>query len=554
MSLKIRLSIIFALLSLGLVVGAVKAGILQLARGGALKELAERQYARSARYSNFRGDIFDRKGRLLATSVGVQSVYAEPRRMNRPDQVSKALAHAMPTLPKSELERLSSDRSFVWLARRIDPNLANRIADLKLEGIGISEEEQRFYPNHGLLGQTLGFVSIDGQSLGGVEKAFERYLKPRVWSTLSLQDARGKPIRSYLAPDQEDLWGDQITLTIDRNIQFVAEEALAKTIKTHGAKAGWAIVMKPQTGEILALANVPLVNPNRPGKNINALRNNVVSRTGEPGSTFKMVTFSAALDLGLINPEEKIYCEKGVWDLGYMKIRDVSKKEWLTPGEIFKYSSNIGTFKIAQRVGKEKLYETIKKFGYGELPGLNLAEEARGSVSKPETWHQTRFANLSFGYGLMASSLQIATMVNTIANGGIRVAPRLLKEIKKPNGEIYNPLPRYAPVRVIRPEAAKILTEFMVQDTEGDGSGKRAAIEGIKVAGKTGTAEKLSASGRYAKHLNVSSFVGFAPADNPQIVAMVAIDEPQGTAFGGYVAAPAWREIVEAALLQEGLL
>ncbi len=551
MNLKIRLYIIVTLLALGLGVALIKAGFLQLVRGSALKELAERQYSRVTHYSSFRGDIVDRQGRLLATSVGVHSLYAEPRRMNRPDQVAKTLKHAMPSLTNAQLERLSSDRSFVWLARRLDPNISRRIEDLKLDGIGVSQEEQRFYPNHGLLGQTLGFVTIDGQSLGGVERAFERYLKPKSWSALSLQDARNRPIRSYLAPNSEDLWGDQITLTIDRNVQFVAEEVLAQTVRAHGAKGGWAIVMKPKTGEILALANVPLINPNKHEKNSIAKRNNAISRTGEPGSTFKMVTFATAYDLGLIHPEEKIYCEKGKWDLGYMVIKDIIAKEYLTPEEIFKYSSNIGTYKIAQRIGKDKFYEAIKRFGYGELPGLNLLEEARGYVSKPETWGLARFANVSFGYGIMASSLQMALMVSTIANGGVRVPPKILKNIQRANGEVYNPLPEYRPVRVLSEQAAQAMTQIMVSDTE-SGTGKRAAIAGVKVAGKTGTAEKLSESGRYAKHLNLSSFAGFAPADNPQIVALVTIDEPRGVAFGGYVAAPAWREIVEAALIQEG--
>lgn len=552
MSLKIRLWVILAILALGLMVALAKAGILQIIRGPALKELAERQYSRTTQYSSFRGDIVDCHGRLLATSVGVHSLYAEPRRMNRPDLVAKSLKNAVPSLTSNQLERLSTDRSFVWLSRRLDPNISHKIEELKLDGIGISQEEQRFYPGHGLLGQTLGSVSIDGQAMGGIEQAFARYLKPKTWSALSLQDARARPIRSYLAPSQEDLWGDQITLTIDRNIQFVAEEVLTQTVRNHGAKGGWAIVMRPKTGEILALANVPLMNPNKPDKNSTARRNMAIARTGEPGSTFKMVTFAAGFDLDLIKPDEKIYCEKGVWPLDALTIRDVSKKEWLTPSEIFKYSSNIGTFKIAQRIGKERLYEAIKRFGYGELPGLNLLEEARGSVSKPETWGQARFANVSFGYGIMASNLQMAMMISTIANGGVRVAPKILKNIQRSNGDIYNPLPKYQPVRVLSAQAAKAMTQIMIEDTEGDGSGKRAAIAGIKVAGKTGTAEKLSESGRYAKHLNLSSFAGFAPADNPEIVAIVTIDEPKGIAYGGYVAAPAWKEIVEAALIQTG--
>ncbi|MES2504191.1 MAG: penicillin-binding protein 2 [Myxococcota bacterium] len=549
MTLKVRLSLVLMMLAMGLVIAMGKSAFLQLVRGPALTELSERQHTRSKKYSSFRGNILDRDGRLLATSVAVDSIYAEPRKMNHPHQVTKLLKQQI-SLDPEQIEKIPSDRSFVWLQRRIDPNVAARIKALGLEGIGLSEEEQRFYPNHGLLGQTLGFITLDGQTLGGIEQVFERFLKPKSWDTLSFQDARGTNVRDFVAPSQEALLGDNILLTIDRNIQSVAEEVLQRTVKAHNAKAGWAIVMKPKTGEILALANVPLMNPNRPSKrDIAARRNNAIARSGEPGSTFKMVTFAAGFDLGLIKPDEKIYCEKGKWDLGYMTIRDVSAKEWLTPTEIFKYSSNIGTFKIAERIGPKRLHEAVKRFGYGELPGLNLLEEARGSVSKYENWHKTRFANVSFGYGIMASPLQMAVMVSSIANGGVKVAPSILKGIQKGDGSLENPLPKAAPVRVISEQAAKAMTEMMIADTV-DGTGKRAAIPGILVAGKTGTAEKVGVNGRYDKTMNISSFAGFAPADNPEIVCLVSIDEPKGIAYGGYVAAPAWREIVEAALLQ----
>ena len=551
MSAKVRLYLVATLLALGLGIALTKAGTLQLLRGSKLKHLAERQYIRPKLYGNYRGDILDRKGRLLASSVSVDSVYAEPKRINNATQVVKSLGKAI-RLNRVQIEKLSSDRSFIWLKRRIDPNTANKVRNMDLEGIGLAEERQRFYPNHGLLGQTLGFVSIDGQSLGGIEQAFERYLKPKSWKTLALQDARGNPIRQHVSPPEEALAGNDIMLTIDRNIQSVTEEILQKTVKKHGAKAGWAIVMKPKTGEILALANVPLMNPNRPSKHDQkARRNNAISLTREPGSTFKIMTFAAAYDLGLVKPDEKIYCEKGRWNLGYMTIKDVSKKEWLTPAEIFKYSSNIGTYKIAERIGPKRLYETIKKFGFGELPGLHLLEEAPGFVSNYKSWHKTRFANMSFGYGLMASPLQVVMMVNTIANDGLKVSPAILKGIHKHGADtLANPLPSSAPIQVISKEAAQAVKNMMLVEYGHKGSARRAAIPGMLIAGKTGTAEKLDDTGRYNKKLNISSFVGFAPANNPQIVALVSIDEPQGIAFGGYVAAPAWREVVEAALLE----
>jgi cell division protein FtsI (penicillin-binding protein 3) len=555
-STKYRLLVIVGLLCFGLSIGWIKSGMLQLVRGDALRHIAEKQYLRSTLYTAQRGNILDREGKPLSISVPVDSVYAEPRRIVDPTSAIAQIHKAAPNFTKKSLERLSSDRSFSWVARRVDPNTAKRVKNLNLEGIGFAKEERRFYPNHSLAGQTLGLLSIDGKAVSGIEKSFDQYLKPKSWSTLSWNDARGTGLRTFVAPDVSQLKGDDLYLTIDRDIQYVAEEVLLRTMVEHGAKGGWAIVIKPKTGEVLALANVPLMNPNHmSAHDTNSRRNNAIARTGEPGSTFKMITFAAAFDANLISLDEKIFCENGKWDLGYMVVKDITKKGYLTPGEIFKYSSNIGTYKIAQRLGKKRISEVIERFGFGQPPGLNLIEEARGYVSDYQKWGLTRFANVSFGYGIMASSFQMTLAVAAIANGGMKVAPRILSRIQKPDGMSINPTPYVESTRVISEYAAAKMTEIMVADTEGDGTGKRAAIPGVKVAGKTGTAEKLDAqTGRYAKNLNLSSFIGFAPADNPEIAAMVVIDEPQGIAYGGYVAAPAWREIVTAALIKSGSL
>lgn len=536
-------TLILILLCSGLAIAWFKAGMLQLIRGDSLKHLSERQYLRSLSYPGYRGDILDRNGKLLSTSVPVESIYAEPRKIEHPKTAAEQIKKIDPRIPQKAIDRLSSDRSFIWLARRVDPNISSQIEDLSINGIGLAKEERRFYPNHTLLGQTLGLLSIDGIALSGIEKSYNDYLQPKPWNTIAWNDARGKNLRQNIAPDQNVLRGNNLTLTIDLDIQYVAEQALLRAVSEHGAKGGWAIVIEPKTGEVLALANVPLVNPNyTTNVSPEQRRNNAVSRTGEPGSTFKMLTFAAAFDAGVITPEDQIFCENGVWDLGYMKIRDISKKEWLTPGEIFKYSSNIGTFKIAEKVGKEKLYDTIKKLGFGSSPGLNLIEEAKGYVSEPKTWGKARFANISFGYGIMASSFQMAMTAATIANGGIHVPPRI----------VLDSTPIKPSTRVLSEKAATALTALMIEDTV-SGTGKRAAISGISVAGKTGTAEKLGENtGRYDKSLNMSSFVGFAPADKPTIVAMVVIDEPKGVAYGGIVAAPAWREIVRTALAKQG--
>ena len=551
-----KLTLVFGILCLGLLIALGKAGMLQLVRGDALNTLSQKQYLRNLRYRAYRGNIYDREGRILSTSVPVDSIFAEPRDIENPELAIQKIHNVAKDIPSQTLNRLDSDRAFMWLLRRTDPNTAAHLKSLSIKGLGFIKEERRFYPNHALLGQTLGSVTIDGHAISGIEKAFDGYLRPKSWDTLAWSDALGKPIIRNLAPDLASLQGSDIYLTIDRDIQQIAEEVLLKTVVKHRARGGWAIVLQPRTGEVLALANVPLANPNYiTSSSMEFWRNNAISRTGEPGSTFKIFTYAAALDAGVISPDEKIFCENGIWDAGALTLRDVSKKGFLTPGEIFKYSSNIGTYKIAERIGKERLAHTLRLFGFGERPGLNLLEEAKGSVSDPKTWGQARFANVSFGYGIMASSFQIALAVSAIANGGVRVTPKILKYVKEPGGTLIQPFSKPSLTRAMSEKSAKELVQIMIDDTRGDGSGAKAQIPGILVAGKTGTAEKVDAkTGRYVKSLNLSSFVGFAPADNPEILALVVIDEPKGVAYGGAVAAPAWQAIASEALIKKGMV
>lgn len=550
---KIRLYFILSILIFGISVAVFKAGNVQLMQNDSLQPLLQRQYVRTKRYSGFRGDILDRNGQLLVTSIWANSLYGEPKKISDPHAIAKILKEKI-GLNEKQTNRLFSDKRFVWLKRRLDSKIASKIKNLNLEGIGLLQEEKRFYPNDGLFAQTLGFVTFDGIALGGIEQSFNDYLKSDSVDLSFYQDAKGNRIKGDLCAETKDLNGKNIFLTIDRDIQAVAEKVLLKAIKKYQAKAGWAIVIKPQTGEILTLANVPLINPNSLSyEDMSAQRNNAISRAGEPGSTFKIVTFAAAHDLGVINPKRKINCENGELNLGYMTIKDVTKKRWLTPAQIFKYSSNIGTFKIAEHIGAKRFYRIIKRFGYGESPGLNLIEEARGYVSKPRTWHKTRFANISFGYGIMTTPLQMALMTSVIANGGIRVPPKILRGIETEHGFIKESSKEDKKIRVISKKTALAVAKMMFKDTMSDGTGKRAAIRNIAVAGKTGTAEKVSLLGGYDKNANISSFVGFVPVNNPQIVALVSLDEPKGIAYGGYIAAPIWKEIVEFALLRTGL-
>jgi len=543
----LRLYVIGGGLLVLFLIAGLKAARLQLQLGDSLSRLSKLQTSRQIQYSGTRGDILDRNGHILSTTVAVSSIYGEPRKISdsQTKKVAAELTRILPNPPADLADKLDSNKSFVWILRRADPNIVNKVLAAKLDGISLMKETRRFYPNHALLGQVLGLVTVDGAPTSGIEKALNSELDPKTWRTLSLVDAKGDSLRRSPAPDPRELSGSDIILTIDRDIQYIAEETLLKTVREHKAKGGWAIVMKPKTGEILALANVPLFNPNVPSSSAKeALRNQAISRTGEPGSTFKMVTFASAFDNNIISPDDMIDCENGTYDLGYMTIKDVSKKGQISVTDVFKYSSNIGTFKIAEKVGPERLYATIKKLGFGESPGLGLVEEARGSVAEPSKWGKTRFANISFGYGLMATSLQLLQVASVVANDGMLVPPRIVE------GHIQNPQPK----RVLSEKAAKLLKAIMLADTSIGGTGRRADIQGIQVAGKTGTAEKVDpATGRYSKTHNLSSFVGFAPADSPEIAAIVVIDEPGGIAYGGYVAAPAWQRIVSAALDRQGV-
>lgn len=544
-STKFRLFVISGGIALLLVIAGLKAARLQLQLGSTMGELSRLQTSRQIQYSGTRGDILDRHGHILSTSAVVSSIYAEPRTISDPQKVASQLLRILPRPPDRLKERLDSDKSFIWIARRADPNIVNAVLAAKLDGIKIMKENRRFYPNHALLGQVLGLVTVDGVPIGGIEKVLNTELEPKSFRTYALVDAKGDSLRPFLAKDRRDLSGSDIILTIDRDIQYIAEETLLRTVRQHGAKGGWAIVIRPKTGEILAMANVPLLNPNLPSSSSkDAMRNQAISRTGEPGSTFKMVTFASAFENGVLTPEDTIDCENGNYDLGYMTIKDIVKKGRISVTDVFKYSSNVGTFKIAEKVGPERLYQTIKKFGFGEAPGLGLIEEAKGSVSESSKWGKTRFANISFGYGIMATSLQMLLVASAVANDGILVPPKIVEGLES------DAVSR----RVLSERAAKLLKELMWADTKSGGTGKKADIPGIEVAGKTGTAEKVDpATGRYSKKHNLSSFVGFAPVKSPEIATIVVIDEPSKIAYGGYVAAPAWKNITEAALNRQGI-
>jgi cell division protein FtsI (penicillin-binding protein 3) len=541
----------------------LKAARLQLFLSSDLHGLAEEQYVRRLQLAAPRGGIFDRSGHPLALSVPAWSVFADPRLVVDKRGTALALGRVLGKAQVSKdgqrdalraLEKkLATARGFVWIERRVGPEVADAVRALDLPGIGLRKEMRRYAPNKSLAGQLLGLVDVDGAGRGGVEQALDEKLKGRASTLPSLVDNRGDRISLQTDVDLDQLEGDDVVLTLDSRLQHTAEEALADTVLEHKANAGVAVALDPKTGEVLALASHPPFNPNAPESG-DERRNRALAWAFEPGSIFKVATFAAAIEAGQLDPNEQIYCEDGKYEVGRFTIHDVHKKSWLSATEVFQQSSNIGTVKIVQRLGEQPFQDAVRRYGFGQRPGLGLVEESSGRLPRDARWGDARLATVSFGHGVLVSAMQMASFVGAIANDGVRVPPRIIARVQRPGNPVPN-LPAAPGERILSSTSAQTLTAIMKRVVEDGGTGTLAQIPGVEVAGKTGTAEKVDpVTKRYARELNVSSFVGFAPADDPAVVVLVVIDEPHGVTYGGTVAAPAWRRIVEQVLVERGLV
>ncbi len=549
-----RTALVFGVLALGLCALGVKAGRLQLLLGDDLRGLAENQYLRKVKVAAPRGDIVDHAGRPLAKSVAAWSVSARPSLVEDKQAAAAALAPLLGVDTREVLAELTGGDKFVWLERRAALDVAEGVRRLGIPGVALHQDTRRTWPQKALAGQLLGLVDIDGRAQGGVEQAFDESLEGRAQQAPALIDNKGDRIAVGDGLDLALLDGDDVALTLDVGVQHEAEDALAATVIEHGAKSGWALAMDARTGALLAVANYPPFNPNAP--EMNNARNLAFAEAFEPGSIFKIATFAAALEAGAVKPSDRIYCENGRFQVGRHVIHDTHRAEWLTAQEVFQESSNIGTLKIAQRLGEDAMKAALLRFHFGEQPGTGLIEETPGRLPSKSHWGDARLATVSFGHGLLVSALQMVSLAQAVANGGVRMTPHLLDRVTTHDGEVVRRAPLDEGERIMSAGTARTLTEIMETVEHKGGTGTLAAITGIEVAGKTGTAEKVDpVTHRYSNQLHMASFVGFAPANDPKIVAIVVVDEPQGPHhFGGLVAAPAWRRIVERALAEDGVL
>jgi len=539
-----RMILIGILFSLMFLVITIRAFYLQTLKEAELSAIARRQYRHEAETKGKRGSIYDRKMRKLAMSIDVTAIGAHPDKIVNPEKAARIVARIL-NLNESKIRRqMLSGKSFVWISREQPPVRANILKKAGIKGLEFYPSYIRVYPNKTLAGQLIGFTGLNEAAREGIEFYYDDYLKGRKKTWLNVRDASGRVfMRTKINRSLSD--GKDIILTIDAVIQNIAEQAIGKAVRRFNARSGMAIVMVPSSGEILAIANYPLFNPNSYKRFPKYVwRNRVVTDPFEPGSTMKVFLAAAALESGKCTPETKVDCENGVYTILDRVIHDTHPHGVLSLFEIVKYSSNIGAAKIARMIGPKQLYDTLYKFGFGQKTEVGLPGETAGKLRNYLAWYPIDTATIAFGQGISVSALQLVTAISAMANGGMLVKPRIIDRILNPDGSVLEKQEPEFVRRVVSSAVAESVRKMMQAVTEPDGTGPRAVPKGYTVCGKTGTAQILNSRGTY-EHCDYNAlFAGFSPAKNPKLAVVVVITAPQGSHYGGVVAAPAFREIL----------
>ena len=500
-----------------------------------------------------RGELVDRNGRSLAYSVQADSIYAVPTEAGDPAEAAAALCGALDDCAASErraiAERIRQRRYFAWVKRQASPDEARRVAALKLSGVGLQKESRRFYPNKSLAAHALGYVGVDNQGLNGIEAAYDVLIRGRSGAVLIQTDARRQTFSRIERPPMS---GATLELTLDLNLQYLVERELRVGVRENRAAGGTAVVMDPRTGEILALANWPTFNPNVFRESDEHERRNFgIQNLYEPGSTFKLVTASAALEEHAVRPDELIDVSAGLIRFGNRVIRDDHPNGVLTFEDVIVKSSNVGAIKVGMRLGAERLGAYVNRFGFGRRSSPDFPAENPGITWDPAKLTPSALASVSMGYQVAVTPLQMAAAVSSIANRGELIQPRLVRAVIADGRR--TPVPHKVVRRTVSTGTAAVLTEMMEQVVE-RGTARSAQIEGFTVAGKTGTAQKV-VDRRYSNSEYYASFVGFVPSRNPVFAIVVVIDSPHGnnSYYGGTVAAPVFQRIAAAGLRLYGV-
>jgi cell division protein FtsI (penicillin-binding protein 3) len=523
-------------------------GYLQLFRHSEYMARALRQQRRVIEITPKRGSIYDRNMHPLAMSIPVDSAFAVPSEI-ADEQLAARLLSGVLGMPRDILEeKLGSSRTFVWIARKLPPEKAEAVAALNLKGIYFQKENQRIYPKRDLASHVLGFVDLDEKGLGGIEHELDGQIRGKSEKIIVMADARQ---RWFDGGEAQRERGANVVLTLDEKVQYIAERELAAAIAKTRAIAGTVVVMNPNTGEILGLANWPKFNPNAANEvPAEARMNRAVTALYEPGSTFKLITLAAAFDQGITRPEEIFDCENGAVYVAGHRIRDHKPFGLLSVADILAQSSDVGAIKIALRLGAPKFYDYLRAFGFGQLTGVDLPGESKGILRHLENWSAISIGSISMGQEVGVTPMQLISAISTIANGGMLYKPHVISELRRGEQVLAaeGPMAPVEPRRVIRPETAATLRRLM-EGVVLNGTGTRAHLDGWTAAGKTGSAQKIDPStGRYSPTQLIASFTGFAPINNPAVTILVSLDSPVGEHEGGQVAAPVFKRIAEQVL------
>jgi cell division protein FtsI (penicillin-binding protein 3) len=549
--MKFRIATLLAFFLVLFIALASRAFQLQIMSGKELKALAQKQHTQTLLLQPERGIIFDRNGEKMAATIMADSVCADPSKIENPGEVAGRLAAILTTDKTGLQKKLTGTKNFCWLARRIAPEQAALVQELGVEGIFLVKEPMRYYPSGELAGHLIGFVGMDATGLEGLELRYDRYLKGTPEKLIWTRDAKGKRLYPRVErPETVQKENYNLVLTIDNRIQHMVESHLKAAVKDKGAKGGFAIVMDPRTGEILALANEMGFDPNHFSEvNPATGKNKAITDCFDPGSTFKPFLAAAALEEGVVKETDMINCENGNYAIADRVIHEAQRKRHgaLSFHDILKYSSNIGSVKVAEKLGREKFYQYIRKFGFGAKTGIDLPGETAGLLRPVENWTRVDAATIAFGQGISVTAIQLITALSSVANQGVLMKPFIVRGLMDRKGTLVQTYHPTEVRRVVSPETAKRLTAILT-DVVGmaDGTGKHARIMNVAVAGKTGTSQKFDfARKAYSSERVKTSFMGFFPAENPQIAILVILDEPQKDRWGGVAAAPVFKNIGE---------
>lgn len=528
---------------------AVRLAFLQVGDQRSLSAMGMQQRVRTIDLPAERGEIMDRNMVPLAITVEATDIYANPEYVTDPIAEAARIAPLLGLKSRDVEQALRSDGTFVYIARQVDKDVANRVETLGLPGLGFLPVPKRYYPAGALAPQVLGFVGVDDTGLAGLESQYDTALAGTPGTRTTELSAAGLPISSGVDTVEEPVAGVNLVTTIDRQMQFQVQTALQRAVEANGAKGGTVVVMDPHTGDVYAMASYPWFDPNRFGDaNPELWRNRALTDAFEPGSVNKIITAAAALETGAVGLDERFHVPASM-QVGPFTIHDshVHPVETMTIGDIIAESSNIGAAMVAEQVGSTELANYMERFGYGKTTGTGFPGETAGVM--PDAWDDVIRATVSYGQGVAVTPMQMAGVYATIANGGTWVAPRLVRGTEGAGGSLREAPP--AKMReVVTPATADLLTRMLAYVVQ-DGTGIEAAIPGYQVAGKTGTSRKLNAYGNYEERY-MASFVGFLPAGRPSLVIAVSIDEPD-TVYGGVAAAPLFQQIARYAIQRLGI-